>query len=63
MASVQLLASTVKGPVIIQGWDDKLQGFLVGEPRPRKACSSSSQQLCEIDSLMCTVRSTELTEE
>ena len=41
MASVQLLASTVKGPVIIQGWDDKLQGFLVGEPRPRKACSGS----------------------
>jgi hypothetical protein len=32
MASVQLLASTGKGPVIIQGWDDKLQGFLVGEP-------------------------------
>jgi len=32
MASVQLLASMVKGPVIIQGWDDKLQGFLVGEP-------------------------------
>jgi hypothetical protein len=27
MASVQLLASTVKGPVLIQGWDDKLQGF------------------------------------
>jgi len=32
MASVQLLASTGKGPMIIQGWDDKLQGFLVGEP-------------------------------
>jgi hypothetical protein len=31
MASVQLLASTGKGSVIIQGWDDKLQGFLVGE--------------------------------